>query len=129
MNLWDKAVDSLKEKDKQNVDFQRSNKRAILLDLLGEIQKKKQLCIERRMKYKRKNGQSVVLYDVFEKIVNWVNKFKDIGDVAMQYDPGHAALPWAGIRFFLQVLRALQGEDVSFTDRRVELLIMLTDFR
>lgn len=129
MNLWDKAVESLKEKDKQNVDFQRSDKRAILVDLLEEIQKKKQLCIEQRIKYKRKNGQPVVLYDVFEKIVNWVNKFKDIGDVAMQYDPGHAALPWAGIRFFLQVLRALLGEDASFIDRRVELLIMLTDFR
>lgn len=31
-----------------------------------------------------------------------MNKFKDVGDAIMQYDPGHAALPWAGIRMILQ---------------------------
>ena len=102
-DLWDNAFKTLKEKDKQNVDFQRTDKRAILEDVLVEVQKKKQDCLARRLKYKRSNGDSVHIYDVCEKIVNWVNKFKEIGDAAMQYDPGHAALPWAAIRFFLQV--------------------------
>ena len=31
------------------------------------------------------------------------NKFKELGDIAVQYDTGHASLPWAGIRFILQV--------------------------
>lgn len=103
MDLWDKAVETLKDKHKQNVDFQRTDKNAILVDVLEEVQKKKQACVERRLKYKRKNGEVLVLYDVYEKIVKWVMKFKEVGDVAMQYDPGHAALPWAAIRFFLQV--------------------------
>lgn len=103
MSLWDQAVAALKDKDKQNIDFQRTNKHAILADILEEVKKKKQACIERRLKYKRKNGEFVVLYDVYEKMVKWVTKFKEVGDVAMQYDPGHAALPWAAIRFFLQV--------------------------
>lgn len=34
-----------------------------------------------------------------------VNKFKEIGDVAVQYDPSHAALPWVGVRMVLQVSR------------------------
>ena len=102
-DLWDKAVQALKEKDKQNVDFQRDDRRAILVDVLGVVQKRKQTCIERRLKYKRSNGDSVHLYDVLGKIAKWVNKFKEVGDVAMQYDPGHAALPWAAIRFLLQV--------------------------
>jgi hypothetical protein len=38
-----------------------------------------------------------------EKIIAWVIKFKEVGDLAVQYDPIHAALPWAGVRFFLQV--------------------------
>ena len=105
-DLWDNAFKSLKEKDKQNVDFQRTDKRAILEDVLVEVQKKKQDCLTRRLKYTRSNGDSVHIYDVCEKIVNWVNKFKEIGDAAMQYDPGHAALPWAAIRFFLQVCRS-----------------------
>lgn len=103
MSLWDKAVESLDDKHKHNVDFQRTDKHAILADILEEIQKKKQACIERRLKYKRENGEFVVLYDVYEKMVKWVNKFKEVGDIAMQYDPGHAALPWAAIRFFMQV--------------------------
>ena len=103
MNLWDKAVDALEDKHKHNVDFQRTDKNAILADVLEEVQKKKQACIERRLKYKRKNGEFLVLYDVYEKMVKWVMKFKEVGDVAVQYDPGHAALPWAAIRFFLQV--------------------------
>ena len=104
-DLWDNAFKALKEKDKQNVDFQRADKRAILVDVLKEVQTKKRECLDRRLRYKRSNGDSVHLYDVCEKIVNWVNKFKQIGDAAMQYDPGHAALPWAAIRFFLQVCR------------------------
>ena len=103
MNLWDKAVDALKDKHKHNVDFQRADKNAILADILEEVQKKKQACIEGRLKYKRKNGEFLVLYDVYEKMVKWVTKFKEVGDIAVQYDPGHAALPWAAIRFFLQV--------------------------
>ena len=102
-DLWDNAFEALKEKDKLNFDFQRADKRALLVDVLEEVQLKKQDCLARRLKYKRSNGDSVHLYDVCEKIVKWVNKFKEVGDVAVQYDPGHAALPWAAIRFLLQV--------------------------
>lgn len=125
-DLWDKAVLALKEKDKQNIDFQRADRRAILVDVLVEVQKKKQTCINRRLKYKRSNGDSVHLYDVFGKIVTWVNKFKEIGDAAVQYDPTHAALPWAAIRFVLQVRRC--GKDTRFV-WSVEMLSLLTDFR
>ena len=48
-------------------------------------------------------GEEVVLRDVGVKILHWVDKFKQIGDVIVQYDPAHAALPWAGFRFLLQV--------------------------
>jgi hypothetical protein len=37
------------------------------------------------------------------RVERQVDTFKQIGDVAVQYDPAHAALPWAGIRFLLQV--------------------------
>ena len=35
--------------------------------------------------------------------MRWVRKFVEVGDVVAQYDPGHAALPWALVRFVLQV--------------------------
>ena len=45
----------------------------------------------------------VFVRDILEKMVKSVNKFKEIGDVAVQYDPSHAALPWVGVRLVLQV--------------------------
>ena len=47
-------------------------------------------------------GEEVVLRDVGMKILRWVNTFKQIGNIIVQYDPVHAALPWAGFRFLLQ---------------------------
>ena len=38
-----------------------------------------------------------------EKIVSILNKFVAVGDVAVSFDPFHAALPWAAVRFVLVV--------------------------
>ncbi|KAF8418714.1 hypothetical protein EV426DRAFT_568074, partial [Tirmania nivea] len=48
-------------------------------------------------------GDDIVLCHVGLKILHWVNRFKEIGDIIMQFDPGHAALPWAGFRFLLKI--------------------------
>ena len=45
----------------------------------------------------------MVLRDVADKVLVWIDKFKQIGDIVIQYDPVHAALPWAGVRFLLDV--------------------------
>jgi len=102
-NLWDKAAETLSDADRQEIDFDRSDKRAILSDVLNMVNVKKDQCIRSRWKYKNRNGEDVVLRDLIEKMAKWVNKFKEVGDVAVQYDPAHAALPWAGVRFLLQV--------------------------
>lgn len=47
----------------------------------------------------------MILRDIFDKLIKWIDIFKQVGDAAVQYDPVHAALPWAGIRFVLQVCR------------------------
>ncbi|KAI5813264.1 hypothetical protein BZA77DRAFT_346373 [Pyronema omphalodes] len=38
-----------------------------------------------------------------DKLLNWLDKFKEIGDIVVQYDPTHAALPWAAFRFILKI--------------------------
>ena len=48
-------------------------------------------------------GEDIVLRDVGMKILQWIDRFKQIGDIAVQYDPRHAALPWMLFRFLLQV--------------------------
>ncbi|KAF8417569.1 hypothetical protein EV426DRAFT_645752 [Tirmania nivea] len=53
-------------------------------------------------------GDDIVLRHVGLKILHWVNRFKEIGDIIVQFDPGHAALPWAGFRFLLKIYLAKQ---------------------
>ena len=59
--------------------------------------------MQKRWKLKRRNGDSIILRDVCEKLIKWVQKFKEVGDTAVQYDTAHAALPWAAVRLLLQV--------------------------
>lgn len=92
------------DEDKRYVDFNQEGKLAILKDVLNAAEEKKRTCLEKRWKYK-KGDKEIIIRDQLEKVVEWVNKFKEIGDNAVQYDPAHAALPWAGVRFFLQVRR------------------------
>jgi hypothetical protein len=70
--------------------------------VLKAVDEKKQACLKGRWKFKKGNKE-VIIRDKLEKVVKWVDKFKEVGDNAIQYDPAHAALPWACVRFFLQV--------------------------
>ncbi|ETS83113.1 hypothetical protein PFICI_04989 [Pestalotiopsis fici W106-1] len=46
--------------------------------------------------------RTIILRDVMARIIDCLDKFKEIGDLAVQYDPVHAALPWAAFRLLLQ---------------------------
>ena len=70
-----------------------------LVHLTREVQEK---CTKKSLLFQFR-GEDVVLRDVAGGIVLWLNKFKEIGDVAVSFDPVHAALPWAGVRLLLQV--------------------------
>ncbi|KAI5796206.1 hypothetical protein FPQ18DRAFT_423767 [Pyronema domesticum] len=48
-------------------------------------------------------GEKIVLRDIAMKLLGWMDRFKEIGDIIVQFDPVHAALPWAGFRFILKV--------------------------
>ena len=103
IDLWADAANQLSEADKRNLNFDNPDKRRITADLLALAQSSEREANNKRWTYTRKRGEKVILRDVFAKIVHWVNVFKQVGDAAVQYDPGHAALPWAGVRFILQV--------------------------
>ena len=93
----------MSNEDRQNIDFDYANKLKILSDLHELTIQSKQDCIKKRWRYTRKSGEKVIFADLFSKIVKWVDVFKQIGDTVVQYDPVHAVLPWAGVRFLLQV--------------------------
>jgi hypothetical protein len=71
--------------------------------LLEDVLEKQKLCRSRGWKCCKPNGQKVYVRDILEKVAFCLGKVQQIGDVAVQYDPVHAALPWAGARFLLMV--------------------------
>ena len=57
----------------------------------------------------------IILRNVFEKIAGSIKKFQRVGDAISQYNPGHATLPWAGVRFVLEIV--ISDREVSRYDR------------
>jgi hypothetical protein len=71
--------------------------------LRDAAEEQKNQCMANRWNIPRKNKEPIILRDLIDKILVWVEKFSQIGNCVAQYDPVHAALPWAGIRLILQV--------------------------
>lgn len=87
----------------------------VLRTLLDEAERKSKLCLQKRWRLRLKNGKTIILRDVVDKIIIWVNEFKAIGDIAVQYDTGAASLPWTGVRFLLHVGKTYVDVDWRFT--------------
>ncbi|KAM0407431.1 hypothetical protein ACHAPD_012238 [Fusarium lateritium] len=102
-DLWATAVDRLDQDLRAEMDFNHE-KIDIVSGVLALTVKAQKECDAKAWRLRRKNGATVSVRDVLAKVVKWVNHFKDIGDIVVQYDPGHAALPWAGVRFLLQIV-------------------------
>ena len=100
--LWDEAAKILDDDDTSGIDKRILDGRVSIYEVGATVQQKMDECMSKRWEFTKSNGQKVVLWKVLERVMKWVNRFKEIGDVAIQYDPGHAALPWAAVRFVLQ---------------------------
>lgn len=107
--IWDEALSKLPDKE-QNVllGVSRPDSKLDLLQyMLDETEKREVECRSRKWKIKIGTDREIVVADKAAKIVQWLNKFKSLGDVAINYDPVHAALPWAGVRLLLEVSNGL----------------------
>ena len=102
-DYWQKALDSLDVELKTSLDVTRTAKRDILAGALRAAEEKRQLCLQKRWRFKTPSGEQVILRDVLEKIAKWIDRFKAVGDIATQHDPVHSALAWAGVRFLLTI--------------------------
>jgi hypothetical protein len=80
----------------------------VLEELLQDVAKKKQFCDAKQWKFRKRNGEVVFIRESLDQVVEWVRRFREVGDVVMQYDPAHAALPWAGCRLLLQVCQEFE---------------------
>lgn len=71
-------------------------------DIIDLVDQKRQECEAKRWTTVRVFSVTINLSDLASNTITWLNKFKEVGDTIVQYDPGHAALPWAATRFILQ---------------------------
>lgn len=102
-DLWADALQKLPDEEKEIIlQTCSTSKLDLLQDLWSAADQKREDCENRQVKFEF-NGRQISLRDVTDKIIRWVNKFKEIGDVVVNFDPVHAALPWAGVRLLLQV--------------------------
>jgi ankyrin repeat protein len=102
LDLWARAVDSLDPQVIQRLHPTKTGARDIVNTALRAAEAKREVSIKNRWRIKRRSKEDIVVRDVMEKIIHWIHRFKEVGDNAVQYDPGHAALPWAALRFILQ---------------------------
>jgi len=102
-DLWSEAVKLLRPEDDEQIHFQTTDKLTVLDEVLTLTKEKREQCKDRQWKYRKSDGSVIVLRDVFDKMVKWLNKLEKIGDFVAQLDSVHLALPWACIKFFLQV--------------------------
>jgi hypothetical protein len=116
--LWDVALGKLSDAD-QEVLRQRCSGASVDIDTLCVLAaRQRDLCEQRRWTFLFR-GRELILRDKAAKVLAWLDVFKQVGDVAVNYDPQHFALPWAGVRFMLAVGSALI---VTFLDLFLSLI-------
>jgi hypothetical protein len=104
-SLWEQAADSLSPKEQAFIKEHVTTAISSHTDfdtIYQDVQEKKKKFQEDRWKITF-NGHEFVLCDVADRVCAWLDKLKQIGDIAVNVDPLHAGLPWAGIRLLLQV--------------------------
>jgi hypothetical protein len=65
-------------------------------------QAKREACEDKRWIFTA-GGHTLRLLDEADKVILWLDRFKQVGDIVVNADPIHAGLPWAGIRLLLEV--------------------------
>ncbi|KAH0562075.1 hypothetical protein GP486_003227 [Trichoglossum hirsutum] len=68
---------------------------------LAAAEEKQRYCIEKSWAFTYA-GRKITLKEEAYKVVRWLNRFKAVGDVAVNANPVHAGLPWAGICLLLE---------------------------
>jgi hypothetical protein len=112
-NLWEKAVATLDSDLQTVINHNTTGNTNVAAAALRTAKEKRDICLRKRWRYRKSNGKDIILRDVLDKIVGFLDKFVAVGDAAVQYDPAHASLPWAGVRF---VLRAAVSDQRAFGD-------------
>ena len=105
-NLLDDALKQLSDHDRaalrEYILPTSSDIDLALEQALAAAKEKQRCCLEKRLRVTFA-GREFILKEEADKVIRWLNRFKDVGDVVVNADPVHAGLPWAGVRLLLEV--------------------------
>ncbi|KAF2142286.1 uncharacterized protein K452DRAFT_358125 [Aplosporella prunicola CBS 121167] len=101
-DYWKLALDAVDPALVSSLNLTKTKRHDVLAAVLRTCEDKRALCMQKRWRFKKPSGDVIFIRDVLEKITKWVDRFREVGDAAVQFDMSHASLPWAGVRFLLQ---------------------------
>lgn len=107
-DLWVEALNSLPESKQEalkKMGFNQSSAQSgsvesSIEDLVGVVNQRQEECENKFWKVKF-NGEEIVLRNYTNNIVDWLGK---AGDIAVQFAPPQAAIPWSVIKSVMQVI-------------------------
>ncbi|RWA04068.1 hypothetical protein EKO27_g11040 [Xylaria grammica] len=113
-DLWRQAMTTLSEADRASIARATSDTsmpaHKVVDTMIILVTERQQQCENRGWKKLHLNDYEISLGDLASNAIIWLNKFKEIGDIIVQYDPAHAALPWVAARFLLQASVATEEQ-------------------
>lgn len=103
LDLWSEAADTLSDEQKKIIKSLDLSEGNIANSVLAAAKEQQDKCKEKEWSFSFK-GKQVKVRQVLQNILEWTQKFQKVIDFAVSMDvSGHAALPWACVKFFLEV--------------------------
>lgn len=103
MSLWHRAMDQLSLDERQVFVSILGDAEDLSGDIFHELEKAAQAKKLQITDKDQRNDEKPSLRVFISRVVVCIRRFKEVGDIAVSFDPTHAALPWAAIRFILEV--------------------------
>ncbi|CAG7966071.1 unnamed protein product [Penicillium nalgiovense] len=115
-DLWVEALNSLPESKQETLkkmgfnqsSAQSGSVESSIEDLLGVVNQRQEECEKKFLKVKV-GGEEIVLRNYTNNIVDWLGK---AGDIAVQFAPPQAAIPWSVIKSVMQI-PVIEGEQMA----------------
>ncbi len=103
VSRWGRAVAELSVKDQKRFQVVGAEPKQLMQDIVSVLESQRDRCQRDRWKVRSFHGQELIVRDICAKFIACVKKFMGVVDIVVSFDPIHAALPWAAVRFVLQV--------------------------
>lgn len=104
-DYWGDALSSLEKYKQSRIKQELLNKEDLISwpDIIAGICRREQDGRQKKERKLRFAGREIDLRKMMDSWTEFLDKIKQIGDVAVNADPIHAGLPWAAVRFILTV--------------------------